>query len=90
MLFAGLLAEGDTTVVEPLATRDHTSGCARGGCAGHPHPGAVSSAGPGAAAGRNEVPGDISSAAFFIVAPPWCRVALFLRGVGSTRAAPGC
>jgi 3-phosphoshikimate 1-carboxyvinyltransferase len=74
ILLAGLLAEGETTVVEPLPTRDHTEVMLR--AAGVPL--AVEASGEGrtitiGTAGGLEiadvvVPGDFSSAAFFIVA----------------------
>ena len=42
LLLAGLLAEGETTVVEPLATRDHTERMLRAaGARVQRHPGAV-------------------------------------------------
>jgi 3-phosphoshikimate 1-carboxyvinyltransferase len=70
MLLAGLYAEGETTVVEPAITRDHTErmlqtfGCevvARDGRATVRPPARLEAA-------RISVPGDFSSAAFFIVA----------------------
>ncbi len=85
VLLAGLLAEGETTVVEPLATRDHTERLLRAaGARVTRHPGAVSIR-PAQALrlGEIEVPGDISSAAFFIVAATLVPEShLFLRGVG--------
>ena len=70
LLLAGLYAEGPTTVTEPAMTRDHTERmlhgfgyplAAKGNCvaieAGHP-----------LVATRIQVPADISSAAFFMVA----------------------
>jgi 3-phosphoshikimate 1-carboxyvinyltransferase len=90
LLFAGLLAEGETRVVEPLPSRDHTermlaaAGAAieRDGNSVVVHP-----------AERLEwssilVPADISSAAFFIVAALLVRgsdVALDGIGVNPTR-----
>ncbi|MDZ3990421.1 3-phosphoshikimate 1-carboxyvinyltransferase [Pseudomonas sp. Teo4] len=70
LLLAGLYAEGTTTVTEPAPTRDHTERMLRG--FGY----SVSSNGPVASlqsggkltATRIEVPADISSAAFFLVA----------------------
>ena len=70
LLLAGLYAEGKTTVTEPAPTRDHTERMLRG--FGYP----VDSNGPVASlqsggkltATRIEVPADISSAAFFLVA----------------------
>ena len=82
ILLAGLYAEGQTTVVEPVPTRDHTermlrAAGARVARAAHRH----GAARRGAAAGEVEVPGDISSAAFFIVAATLVPEShLFLRG----------
>jgi 3-phosphoshikimate 1-carboxyvinyltransferase len=70
VLLAGLYAEGETTVEEPAVTRDHTErmlqsfGCevrARGGVATVRPPAQLQAA-------SISVPGDFSSAAFFIVA----------------------
>ena len=85
LLLAGLLAEGETTVVEPLATRDHTERLLRAaGARVVRHPGAVTVRPAQALRLREiEVPGDISSAAFFIVAATLVPEShLFLRGVG--------
>ena len=85
ILLAGLLAEGETTVVEPLATRDHTERMLRAaGARVVRHPGAVTVR-PAEALrlAEIEVPGDISSAAFFIVAATLVPEShLFIRGVG--------
>jgi 3-phosphoshikimate 1-carboxyvinyltransferase len=70
ILLAGLYAEGETVVTEPAPTRDHTERMLRGFGA---H---VLTDGPRIrltgrqklAGARIEVPGDISSAAFFLVA----------------------
>ncbi len=70
LLLAGLYAEGETRVTEPAPTRDHTERMLQG----FGYPVAVQGAtvalasGHGLAATRIEVPGDISSAAFFLVA----------------------
>jgi 3-phosphoshikimate 1-carboxyvinyltransferase len=70
VLLAGLYAQGDTTVVEPAVTRDHTERMlqafgvevqARGGVVRVSPPDALH-------ATAIQVPGDISSAAFFLVA----------------------
>ena len=70
LLLAGLYAEGTTTVTEPAPTRDHTERMLRG--FGYPvhsdGPVASLSAGGQLTATRIEVPADISSAAFFLVA----------------------
>lgn len=70
LLLAGLYGQGTTTVIEPAPTRDHTERMLRG----FGHPVAVDGAkvsvtsGSGLKAARIEVPADISSAAFFMVA----------------------
>jgi len=70
ILLAGLYAKGRTTVIEPAVTRDHTERMlAQFGhpaqCAG----GRVSlMPGRGLTATRIDVPGDLSSAAFFLLA----------------------
>jgi 3-phosphoshikimate 1-carboxyvinyltransferase len=70
LLLAGLYAEGETAVTEPAPTRDHTERMLRG--FGYPVvvEGATASVESGHAltATHIEVPGDISSAAFFLVA----------------------
>ncbi len=70
VLLAGLYAEGMTTVTEPAPTRDHTERMLRGfGVAIETSGARVRLAGQQKLTGtRLEVPGDISSAAFFIVA----------------------
>ncbi|MEB0105862.1 bifunctional prephenate dehydrogenase/3-phosphoshikimate 1-carboxyvinyltransferase [Pseudomonas sp. MH9.3] len=71
LLLAGLYAEGKTAVTEPAPTRDHTERLLRGfGCPVAVE-GATASVESGhvlSAAHIIEVPGDISSAAFFLVA----------------------
>jgi 3-phosphoshikimate 1-carboxyvinyltransferase len=70
LLFAGLLAAGETRVVEPLATRDHTERMlAAAGAEVERADGAVSVR-PAARLepGEIDVPADFSSAAFFITA----------------------
>ncbi|WP_095094834.1 bifunctional prephenate dehydrogenase/3-phosphoshikimate 1-carboxyvinyltransferase [Pseudomonas sp. Irchel 3A5] len=70
LLLAGLYAQGTTTVIEPAPTRDHTERMLRG----FGHPVSVDGAkvsvtsDSGLKAARIEVPADISSAAFFMVA----------------------
>lgn len=70
LLLAGLYAQGTTTVVEPVPTRDHSERMLRG--LGHQvasHGRSVSiTSGRTLAATRIEVPADLSCAAFFIVA----------------------
>jgi 3-phosphoshikimate 1-carboxyvinyltransferase len=90
LLFAGLLAEGETEVLEPLPSRDHTERMlAAAGAEVQRSDGAVSvrSAArlePGSIA----VPADFSSAAFFIVAAllvPGSEVVLEGVGLNPTR-----
>ena len=70
LLLAGLYAQGTTTVIEPAPTRDHTERMLRGfGHAVSVEGGEVSlESGTGLKAAKIEVPADISSAAFFMVA----------------------
>jgi 3-phosphoshikimate 1-carboxyvinyltransferase len=70
VLLAGLYAKGETTVVEPAVTRDHTERMLQSfGCGLRARDGVVSLSAPAALQGtRIQVPGDISSAAFFLVA----------------------
>jgi 3-phosphoshikimate 1-carboxyvinyltransferase len=92
VLFAGLFAEGDTVVVEPVRSRDHTEIALREfgadltverrriRLAGRPH-----------LTGREVViPSDLSSAAFFIVAAlmsPGSKLAIGGVGLNPTRSA---
>jgi 3-phosphoshikimate 1-carboxyvinyltransferase len=96
LLFAGLLGEGETRVIESLPSRDHTERMlAAAGADVTREPGAAGGAiavvrpaerlEPGAIA----VPADISSAAFFIVAAlvvPGSEVVLEGIGLNPTRA----
>jgi 3-phosphoshikimate 1-carboxyvinyltransferase len=70
VLLAGLYADGETTVVEPAPTRDHTERMLE--AAGAPvtiRPSSVTVSRPQRLSlGRLEVPGDFSSAAPFVVA----------------------
>ena len=85
LLLAGLYAEGETTVVEPAVTRDHTERMlqafgvdvlARGGSASLRRASRLEAA-------RIDVPGDFSSAAFFIVAACiGARAPFLIEGVG--------
>ncbi len=70
VLLAGLYASGETTVVEPAVTRDHTERMLQSfGCDVRARDGVVSlSAPPALQAAEIRIPGDISSAAFFLVA----------------------
>jgi 3-phosphoshikimate 1-carboxyvinyltransferase len=70
VLFAGLLADGETRVVEPLPTRDHTERMlsAAGAKVGREGDVVVIEPAERLEPGRIVVPADFSSAAFFIVA----------------------
>lgn len=95
VLLAGLLAEGETRVVEPLPSRDHTermlaAAGARVERRAAPAGGTVVSIQPAARLepGPIVVPADISSAAFFLVAAllvPGSEVELLGVGVNPTR-----
>ena len=69
-LLAGLYADGETTVVEPAVTRDHTERMLQSfGVDVRARDGVVTLAAPTSLqAARIQVPGDLSSAAFFLVA----------------------
>lgn len=90
LLLAGLQAEGPTTVIEPVPTRDHTEVMlAAAGAEIEREPGRVT-INPGASLRLDEVevPVDISSAAFFMVAAaivPGSRVVIDRCGVNPTR-----
>lgn len=70
VLLAGLYADGQTTVIEPAVTRDHTERMLQGfGCAVSSVRGTVQLQPPSQLnACSLEVPGDFSSSAFFLVA----------------------
>jgi len=70
VLFGGLYAQGDTIVHEPLRTRDHSELALREFGADIDVQGlTIKLHGPARLEGRNlQVPGDLSSAAFFLVA----------------------
>jgi 3-phosphoshikimate 1-carboxyvinyltransferase len=90
VLLAGLLADGRTTVVEPLPTRDHTEIMLRAaGVEVHMQNGHVSVGSERRLElGEVTVPGDFSSAAFFIAAAtlvPGSEVRLLGVGVNPTR-----
>ncbi|HEX5229329.1 MAG TPA: 3-phosphoshikimate 1-carboxyvinyltransferase [Bryobacteraceae bacterium] len=85
VLFGGLFANGKTTVHEPLRTRDHSELALREFGADVEVDGlSVSIIGRPKLQGRElQVPGDLSSAAFFLVAALIVREsALTIRGVG--------
>jgi len=85
LLLAGLQAAGQTRVHEPGVSRDHTERMLGAfGVRVHREPASVGLDGPARLrATQVEVPGDFSSAAFFIVAALVAgRGALVIRGVG--------
>ncbi len=90
LLLAGLYAEGRTCVTEPAPTRDHTERMlASFGCEVLREAGRICVAGGGRLrATAIEVPGDISSAAFFMVGAaitPGAEVCLTGVGINPTR-----
>ncbi len=90
LLFAGLLAEGETRVVEPDPSRDHTERMLAAAGAEVASADGVVTVRPAERLepGRIVVPADISSAAFFIVAAslvPGSEVVLQGVGVNPTR-----
>ncbi|HEX5131657.1 MAG TPA: 3-phosphoshikimate 1-carboxyvinyltransferase [Candidatus Krumholzibacteria bacterium] len=90
LLIAGLFADGDTTVVEPVPTRDHTEiMLASMGADITRADGAITVRGGTPLEGIHvTVPGDLSSAAFFIVAAlivPGSRVHLPFTGINPRR-----
>lgn len=92
VLFAGLLAEGETEVREIVATRDHTEiALEQMGAPITRHSGRIAVRGPARlSALRGQVPGDISSAAFFVAAAmmvPGSSVVIRDVGLNPTRTA---
>ncbi|MFP4684116.1 MAG: 3-phosphoshikimate 1-carboxyvinyltransferase, partial [Ectothiorhodospira sp.] len=90
LLLAGLSARGRTCVTEPAPTRDHTERMLAGfGYTVERGEGRVCLQGGGRLTGTGiEVPGDISSAAFFLVGAsiaPDCRLTLGHVGMNPTR-----
>jgi 3-phosphoshikimate 1-carboxyvinyltransferase len=90
LLIAGLLAEGETTVVEPLQTRDHTERMLLAAGADIRRDGEAIVVHPAEhlEVDRILVPGDFSSAAFFLVAAllvPGSEVVLEGVGINPTR-----
>lgn len=91
LLLAGLYAHGDTTIIEPAVTRDHTERMLPGfGCKISRSSNRVTLV-PGELTGTTvQVPGDISSAAFFLVAASICPgsdIVLENIGINPTRHA---
>jgi 3-phosphoshikimate 1-carboxyvinyltransferase len=92
VLLAGMYAEGATTVVEPAVARDHTERMLLGfGCDVSAVRGTVTLHPPKQLTGcALEVPGDFSSAAFFIVAGCLAARDVFvIRNVGINRTRTG-
>jgi 3-phosphoshikimate 1-carboxyvinyltransferase len=92
VLLAGLHAEGTTTVLEPAATRDHTERAlvAFGGNVSITGLSVAVSGGQSFAPRKLSVPGDFSSAAFWLVAAatiPGSRVQIDHVGLNPTRTA---
>lgn len=91
LLMAGLFADGKTRVIEPVPTRDHTERMFRAfGIPCHKKGSSITVQGPirPFKARRIQVPGDISSAAFFIVAGlivPGAQIRLTNVGINPTR-----
>jgi len=92
VLFGGLYADGETTVIEPVPTRDHSEIALREFGADVAAAGRrISITGRPRLSGRElTVPGDISSAAFFLVAAllvPGSKITIENVGLNPTRAA---
>ncbi|MGA7434891.1 MAG: 3-phosphoshikimate 1-carboxyvinyltransferase [Solirubrobacterales bacterium] len=90
LLLAGLHAEGPTTIIEPLATRDHTEVMLEAAGADIERQLGSVTIRPGRELrlAEVEVPADISSAAFFLVAAsivPGSKVELERIGINPTR-----
>lgn len=90
VLLAGLYADGETVITEPAPTRDHTERMLRGfGYEVHSEGGTIRLQGGGKlTACPIDVPADISSAAFFMVAAsitPGSAITLKHVGVNPTR-----
>ncbi len=90
LLLAGLYANGETVVREPAPTRDHSERMLRGfGCTLHAGNGEIRLAGGQSLIACDiDVPADISSAAFFMVAAsiaPQSELVLLHVGVNPTR-----
>lgn len=93
VLLAGLHASGTTTVVEPAATRDHTERmlAAFGVPVGATGLSVAVTGGSRLKAGKVIVPGDPSSAAFWVVAASVMPGSeLVVRGVGANPTRTGC
>jgi 3-phosphoshikimate 1-carboxyvinyltransferase len=92
VLFAGLYGEGETQVVEQIATRDHTEiALEQMGVEIGRHAHTISVRGPARLEGKPvHIPGDISSAAFFLAAAllvPGSNLVIQNVGLNPTRTA---
>lgn len=91
LLLAGLYADGPTTIIEPAVTRDHTERMLPGfGCKVTSNGNSVTLQPGELIATDVKVPGDISSAAFFLVAAcisPGADITLDNIGINPTRHA---
>jgi 3-phosphoshikimate 1-carboxyvinyltransferase len=90
LLFAGLLAEGETRIVEPLPTRDHSERMLAAAGAEIERGDGVVTVRPAARLepGDFAIPADLSSAAFFVLAAllvPGSEVSLVEVGINPTR-----
>jgi 3-phosphoshikimate 1-carboxyvinyltransferase len=90
LILAGLQADGETTIIEPAETRDHTERMIRkfGGKIEKNHTVITVKGGQKLSAATVHVPGDISSAAFFLVAGaivPESEIVLKNVGLNQTR-----
>src|SRR5262249_55647916 len=90
LILAGLLAEGETRIVEPQPTRDHSQRMLRAAGAGVERRGETIVVRPAERLppGRFVIPADFSSAAFFLVAAllvPGSEVSLSAVGLNPTR-----
>src|SRR5690606_25810421 len=93
LLLAGLYAQGETVVVEPAPTRDHTERMLRGFGVDVRSEGRVVAVRGGQTlrAAAVDVPADLSSAAFFLVGAPIAPGSdLTLEHVGLNRTRAGC
>lgn len=91
ILFGGIFADGKTTVREPIITRDHSEIALREfGAEVESRRGEISIIGRPVLKGKElAVPGDLSSAAFFLVAAmlrPGSRIAIQNVGLNPTRS----
>lgn len=83
ILLAGLFAEGETAVIEPIPTRDHTERMLRGARVPVHRKGDTICLRAGPLAPQNiTIPGDISSAAYFLAAGALTGEGITVRDVG--------